>query len=282
VRATGSTKSKKDGKEKEDKAVTRPIHRDEYRTSEWRRFPNLTVVLISNTTDPEDAEDHRKYKPSVIYEGVKDWQDVYNRIKYFPDGSIPYLILSGHGGDGGVSTTHWVLPDGTLTNCDLDAAHLSDELANKIARKLDPEGIVVLAACDQADFTDEVKDLANKLQTRVHAINGRNVGDQPAMGDPITYELDCFGSWEEFDPDIKNDEASKRLMKARWDGAKKMDVFSPGFENTLVPKYQYTLEHKYGPEEAKKMRETSEKLRRQMLENPIPKGWNSISSPPCG
>jgi hypothetical protein len=132
-------------------------------------IPSGSIIFISNNTSTGDGWSLWWAKPSGVpqYEGIANWNELGAKLESVPDGSLPAIVLSGHGAsNGGVQTKSKV---------DMDASNLPANVAALIAKKLAPDGKFVILGCAQAapERAQGMKDLARAIK---HTVVG-NTGD---------------------------------------------------------------------------------------------------------
>ncbi|MDW7995979.1 MAG: Ig-like domain-containing protein [Gemmatales bacterium] len=95
-------------------------------------IPAGSVVFVTNNAPFRAYWAIRWNAPTStpIYTGIASWADVVAQLGNVPNGSLPAIVLDGHGGDGGVKTqdeNQWLVAR-TLTNT--DAAFIRSKLRN--------------------------------------------------------------------------------------------------------------------------------------------------------
>jgi RHS repeat-associated protein len=115
---------------------------------------------------------------TTIVGGVSGWSNLAGRLSAVNDGTLPMIVLAGHGaGNGGVQSS----------SGDMDAASLRNhrEDAKSISAKLKPDGIFILGGCQQAsaDRAAGVEDLATELGRPVAANTGNTHAGLYGEGD---------------------------------------------------------------------------------------------------
>ena len=106
-----------------------------------------SIVFVSDETVNGDADDLKEDAPkgTPIHEGMTSWQDIIDKIKDLPDGSVKGdLVISGHGADGGVGAS----------DSDIDGENLTAEQAAILKKKLGPDARIIVLGCCQADKED--------------------------------------------------------------------------------------------------------------------------------
>lgn len=143
-----------------------------------------SIVFVSDKTVAGDAALIKEDVPAgtKIHEGNKSWQDVIDKIKNMPDGSIKGdLVISGHGAQGGVQGS----------NGDLDGQDITEEQAAILKKKLGAGARIVILGCCQAN-----KELDEHMQRLADLTGASVVGNQGAVNNGANGKDD----WFEFQP----------------------------------------------------------------------------------
>ena len=146
-----------------------------------------SIVFVSEDTVDGDAAELKKDAPdgTPIHTGAKSWQDVIDKIKDLPDGSIKGdLVISGHGAQGGVQ-------GGKNDAQDIDGEDITAEQAAILKKKLGEGARIVVLGCCQAN-----KDTDEHMQRLANLTGASVVGNQGAVNNGANGSDD----WFRFDP----------------------------------------------------------------------------------
>jgi RHS repeat-associated protein len=133
------------------------------------------VVFVSDRVSKDDpllwnSEKffHDNSPPGTRVYKVSSVEDIVKILENgdFPNGSIQYLVLSGHNG-GGLAGCGCAFANDTYINQDISSA-----MAKRIAVKLTPTAEVDIYSCGAGNNTGSMLKLANKLQARIVAPAG--------------------------------------------------------------------------------------------------------------
>lgn len=148
------------------------------------KVPSGTKAYVTDKSADGDATLitlHSRFKASTK-SGIKTWQDIVDDLSGAADGSVPALIISGHGmGEGVNSSAGGLTVDGKPGN-DITQAQL-DAIKNKLA----PDAVIIMAGC-QCGGSPDMQKVADKFG-RPAIGNGGNVTG-----------LHGEGEWKRFDP----------------------------------------------------------------------------------
>ena len=145
---------------------------------------NGSIVFVSDKTVSGDAGELKKDAPdgTPIHTGMKSWQDIVDKIKDMPDGSITGdLVISGHGAEGGI----WA------SGSDIDGEDITKEQAEILKKKLGKGARIVVLGCCQAN-----KDTDEHMQRLADLTGASVVGNQGAVNNGANGSDD----WFEFKP----------------------------------------------------------------------------------
>ncbi|MDB5384803.1 MAG: hypothetical protein JWM11_449, partial [Planctomycetaceae bacterium] len=144
-------------------------------------IPKGSLVFVSDSTTSNDASRLWWQAPrgTKIKEGVSSWTDLEENLKAVPDGSLPAVVLSGHGGGaGGIATS-----DGQH----LTFQNMPNSVRDLLNRKLAPDGKLINLGCSQGGCANGMTDLATKI-------------GHPTVGNTgsVSYGNYGEGNWVEF------------------------------------------------------------------------------------
>ncbi len=165
------------------------------------QFPGNTVVIGSNHSVPNDVAIISTQNGQTVkdYNDVADLNAMEWILAQYPNGSIPALVVVGHGsGEGGISFGGPADPD--FSGVQLQSGNYND-LKSLIRNKLADNANVYILGCDQfeAGSVAGLQAMANEL--------GRPV---VANEDPVAFDADWNpnffvgqGNWVRVDPQVE-------------------------------------------------------------------------------
>lgn len=168
-------------------------------------LPANALVISSNQTTPGDGEaiDFFESDPIDIREDISGWDAVKTILYSRADGSVPMLVLAGHGGNGGVASL-----GGGIDYSSLMSRDDREEILNLIGAKLTSGALILILGCCQArsDFAWNVQLLANETSHSVIANAssielgaGRKTHFLGRFQGPLHF-YNGVGDWIQFDP----------------------------------------------------------------------------------
>ena len=160
-------------------------------------FEPGTVVIGTDNSVSSDVAIVEATEGDMIFvhDDVSSLAQIVAILSEYPDGSVPALAVIGHGRTGGCAIGDATVPDFSGEEI---VAGREDALIDMVGRKLEPDGRVIMVACDQFDTGDAffLQRLADTL-------------DRPVVAneDPVTFCSVYFfrsfvgeGNWVEVEP----------------------------------------------------------------------------------